>query len=132
VSQEKELSSEELGQAVSSILADPAFGRLLSELRGEGGDAAASAAPVSAPAVPAVTPQMLEKLPQMMAALRPLVEGAEKGQGKEADDEAARRRRLLSALRPYLSDKRRGAVDNILRITEMTDLLGNLDAAKRQ
>ena len=132
MSQEKELSSEELGQAVSSILADPAFGRLLSELRGEGGDAAASAAPVSAPAVSAVTPQMLEKLPQMMAALRPLVEGAEKGQGKEADDEAARRRRLLSALRPYLSDKRRGAVDNILRITEMTDLLGNLDAAKRQ
>ncbi len=128
MSQEKELSSEALGHAVSSILADPAFGRLLSELRGEGGEAAASAEP----AVPAVTPQMLEKLPQMMAALRPLVEGGEKGQGKEADDEAARRKRLLSALRPYLSDKRRGAVDNILRITEMTDLLGNLDAAKGQ
>ena len=74
MSQEKELSSEALGHAVSSILADPAFGRLLSELRGEGGEAAASAEP----AVPAVTPQMLEKLPQMMAALRPLVEGGEK------------------------------------------------------
>jgi hypothetical protein len=51
--------------------------------------------------------------------------GPEKG-----ENEADKRKKLLSALSPYLSDTRRGAVDQILKVTEMTDLLGTLGDIK--
>lgn len=118
------LSGEQLQSAVQSILEDPAFGKLLAQVQGK--------SPEETPAVPAITPEMMAKLPQMMSALAPLVQasaGAEekpKEGGKGGADEAEKRRKLLLALRPYLSDGRREAVDGILKVTEMTDLLGGL------
>jgi hypothetical protein len=76
---------------------------------------------------------MMQKLPQMMSALAPLVggKGEEKSSGgKKEPNEGEKRKRLLSALRPYLSDNRREALDQVLKVTEMTDLLGTLGDMK--
>ena len=125
------LSGEELQGAVQSILSNPAFSQLLGQLQGKG-DGEES----KTPSVPTITPEMMQKLPQMMSALAPLVGGGGKesssgGTGKGLGD-GEKRKRLLAALRPYLSDSRRGAVDQILKVTEMTDLLGALGEKKEK
>lgn len=125
------LSGEELQGAVQSILSNPAFSQLLGQLQGKG-DSKES----KTPSVPTITPEMMQKLPQMMSALAPLVGGGGKesssgGTGKGPSD-GEKRKRLLAALRPYLSDSRRGAVDQILKVTEMTDLLGALGEKKEK
>ena len=56
-------------------------------------------------------------------------EGKSEGGKKELND-GEKRKRLLSALRPYLSDNRRDALDQVLKVTEMTDLLGTLGDRK--
>lgn len=122
------MSAEELQGAVQGILSNPAFGQILNQLQGKGEEEQ------KAPAVPAITPEMMQKLPQMMSALAPLVGGAGKekpsGGGTKEGHEGEKRKRLLAALRPYLSDGRRDAVDQILKVTEMTDLLGTLGDMK--
>jgi Sec-independent protein translocase protein TatA len=118
------LSGEQLQTAVQSILSDPAFGKLLREVQGGEGE--------QTPAIPNVTPEMMAKLPQMMSALAPLVGSAKKAdsdkkeEGRTNTADSEKRKKLLMALRPYLSDNRREAVDGILKMTEMTDLLGGL------
>ena len=123
-----QMSGEELQGAIQNIMADPAFGQLLGQLQGKSPDAAEK------PAMPAITPEMMQKLPQMMSALAPLVGGGGKSEktdgGGIGRDEGEKRKKLLAALRPYLSDSRRGAVDQILKVTEMTDLLGTLGDMK--
>lgn len=122
------MSAEELQGAVQSILSNPAFGQILGQLQGKGEEEQKN------PAMPAITPEMMQKLPQMMSALAPLMGGAgkEKSSGGSAKEghEGEKRKRLLAALRPYLSDSRRDAVDQILKVTEMTDLLGTLGDMK--
>lgn len=121
------MSGEELQGAVQSILSNPAFAQILGQLQGKDGGEEAKA-----PAVPSITPEIMQKLPQMMSALAPLI-GGSKGSGTDGKKEQSdneKRRRLLAALRPYLSDGRRGAVDQILKVTEMTDLLGSLGDIK--
>ena len=118
------LSGEQLQTAVQSILSDPAFGKLLREVQGGEGE--------QTPAIPTVTPEVMAKLPQMMSALAPLVGSAKKAdsdkkeEGRTNTADSEKRKKLLMALRPYLSDNRREAVDGILKMTEMTDLLGGL------
>ena len=122
------MSGEELQGAVESILASPAFSQILGQLHGKSGEEE-----TKAPAVPAITPEMMQKLPQMMSALAPLVGGKGEGKssgGKKELNEGEKRKRLLSALRPYLSDNRRDALDQVLKVTEMTDLLGTLGDMK--
>lgn len=126
-----QMSGEELQGAVQSILANPAIGQLLGQLQGKPAEEAKEAQ--AAPAVPTITPEMMQKLPQMMSALAPLVSGGGKDSqsgGKKDLNDGEKRKRLLAALRPYLSDNRRGAVDQILKVTEMTDLLGTLGDMK--
>ena len=110
-------------------MADPSFAKLLGEIQGgKEGEA-------EPPKPPALTPEMMAKLPEMMTALAPLVgrgghggHGASGGHGGEGKtpSEAEKRKKLLAALRPYLNENRRGAVDSILKVTEMTDLLEGL------
>ena len=130
MSEGKDLSSmppEELQSAVQSILGDPAFAKLVGELRGT---PPAEEKPKEAPAaIPQIPPEMLSKLPQMMSALSPLLAGGRDGkkeEGAAGRDDAEKRKRLLAALKPYLSSSRREAVDSILKVTEMTDLMGKM------
>ena len=124
-----------LEKAVSAVLADPAFAKLLGEVRGESAEASGEGS-----GVPSLPPEIMAKLPQMMEALAPLVGGGEKTEENRPPEkkdphgavDAGSRKRLLSALRPYLSGRRRDAVENILRVTEMTDLLGGSDAGRNE
>ncbi len=131
---------EDLQKAVQSILGDPAFAKLAAELSGsrkpeQPADPPAEAQPSGPVQIP---PEMLAKLPQMMSALSPLLSGGrEGGDGKAGQKEdggkgdAEKRKRLLAALKPYLSSTRRDAVDSILKVTEMTDLVGKMGFGNR-
>ena len=118
------ISEEQLQSAVQSIASSPAFGKLLGEMQGK-----SDGVPTQ---IPPITPEMMAKLPQMMAALAPLT-GAGKGTppsvhgaDKASLHDAEKRKKLLAALKPYLSGNRRDAVDSIARMTELTDILSAL------
>lgn len=131
------MSGEELKQTVEGILADPAFGKLVNELRGvpeSGTPMPSDAVPT---ALPQISPDMMAKLPQIMAAISPLLSAPKRTEesphtegGEKKSLPADQQKKLLAALRPYLNDHRKHAVDNILRVTEMTELLGGI-APKR-
>lgn len=77
-------------------------------------------------------PAMLEKLPQMLAVLKPLMENnAAKPPATEVAVRAVptpahHREQLLLSLKPFLSKERCDAVDTILRISQLGDVLGKL------
>jgi len=124
------LSGEQLQGAIQSIMRDPAFSELLRQVQGSGGETAEKEA-APPPQMPVLTPEMMAKIPGMMAALSPLVSGMkteqrDNGRPDSKAGDSERRKKLLNALRPYLSENRREAVDSILKVTEMTDLLGSL------
>lgn len=137
-----EMSGEELQSAVQGILKDPAFAKLIGELSGGAPQESAQeekAAPASTTGIPQISPEMLSRLPQMMSALSPLVSGMrDKAGGKDGKDgasggasgDAEKRKKLLAALRPYLSSQRKDAIDSILKVTEMTDLIGQFGVGK--
>ncbi len=92
---------------------------------------------VSAPAVPidglaAVLsdPAMLEKLPQMIAVMKPLLGALSAPQQKQekATEQSpiACRNNLLLALKPFLSPHRRDAIDTMLRISHLGNVFSQL------
>lgn len=130
------ISGEDLQKTVASILGNPAFGKILGELSGK-----TAPTPEETPApqnvsTPQITPEMMAKLPQMMSALAPLLSGmqGEKkesgGAEKSSASDAEKRKKLLAALKPYLSSSRRDAVDSIMKVTEMTDLISQFGGMK--
>lgn len=138
MSEEKDISAmppEELQSAVQSILKDPAFAKLVGELSGKTPAAEEKPERVPAASVPQIPPEMLAKFPQMMSAIAPLLTGGKEGKREEGTpagrDDAEKRKRLLAALKPYLSSSRRDAVDSILKVTEMTDLVGKMGLGGR-
>ncbi|MBR3895383.1 MAG: hypothetical protein IKJ35_09630 [Clostridia bacterium] len=71
-------------------------------------------------------PAMLEKLPEIMAMMKPLLNTlpAQNGSPSQSGPEGGSltvsdRERLLLALKPFLSAQRREAVDSILRISRL-------------
>lgn len=117
-------------------------------------DSAPASAPAM-PEMPAISPEMLaklpgvisalagsqadadkitEKLPQVMQALG--ASNAAKGENKEAKRDSspisrimggdAQRRALLKALRPYMSDRRKGIIDNVMRFGSMAEIMSTL------
>ncbi len=129
------MSAEELSGAVQSILENPAFAKLAADLAA--GEKKEPDAPTQS-GTPQLSPEMLSRLPGMMSAMAPLLSGmqgkggAPQKDGKGGDGgDAERRKRLLSALKPYLSSTRKDAIDSILKVTEMTDLLAQFGGANR-
>jgi len=128
------LSNPELLQRVGSLLGGlgaasvptSAEGEAAGEssAKGETESASSSASPAGgmAEGLGAVlsNPAMLEKLPEIMAVMKPLLsapptQNATASGGSAAND----RERLLLALKPFLSAQRREAVDSILRISRL-------------
>ena len=63
-----------------------------------------------------------QKLPDMLTSLAPLLSN-ELSKGSQKNDE---RTCLLRALKPYLSEGRREAVEYIIKISRLSDILKNL------
>ena len=77
-------------------------------------------------------PAILEKLPQMLAVMKPLMDNhvskpqAEAGAVNAPPSHSNQREHLLLSLKPFLSKERCDAVDAILRISQLGDVLGKL------
>ena len=72
---------------------------------------------------------LMSKLPEVMAILRPLVTESRDAPPPKKDgknDAAGRRMALLFALKPYLSPRRCEAIDYMARIGKLGDLLKHL------
>ena len=71
-----------------------------------------------------LSPGMLGMIPKLAALM------GDKGGGEKSDGEEKKRRALLSALRPYLNDKRRHALDLMIGM-ESIGLFGEHGEARR-
>lgn len=97
----------ELEDKLNSILGDPAqmekIAGLARSLMG-GGGAPAEETPTPASSAPGIDAGLLQKLGGLLG-----------GAGQEPDREQA----LLAAMRPYLSEKRRGKMDQALKLARL-------------
>lgn len=136
-------NSDELSSAVMKLMSDDRFGELLSTVKSALSsnaeiDSPSAATPVpsedkpteqvvpdttSAPisAVPQISPEILSKLPEIMSMLSAGMSG---GDEKKGASRMADRKRLLTAMKPFLSENRRNAVDSIVNIAGIADLFG--------
>ncbi|MBE6627946.1 MAG: hypothetical protein E7629_03375 [Ruminococcaceae bacterium] len=77
-------------------------------------------------------PALLAKLPQLLATVSPMLSSlqptASTASSKESDPEnlPVCREKLLIALKPFLSPKRCQAVDSMLRIAKLGEILGQI------
>lgn len=71
-------------------------------------------------------PELMAKLPQVMALLKPMLgEASSPAPAKPATHEEERERLLLS-LRPFLSKERRELLESILKLSKLGELLKQL------
>lgn len=87
-------------------------------------------------------PEIISKLPQIVAAAKPIIQSiqgmpknenskTESAIGSEKTD-ASPHTMLLKALRPYLSEQRRDALDGIVKIAGLMEVMKMLDPPKRK
>lgn len=127
---------------LSGLLSDPEVMSkvtgVLSSLSTSGGKEETPAAPTSTPtsAPPASddisskllsvmeNKEIMSKLPDVMAAMGPLLSGGGGGKGGGGKkSECDKRTALLLALKPYMSPRRREAIDYIIRLNKLGDVI---------
>ena len=116
--------AEDLNGVLEGILKNPEFLKLANELKGSG----AGEDPLS-------------RLPEMLATVAPLLEGKKEEEKVELEIRPSAQKlnknnaeRLLTALKPYLSENRRALVDqcvNVLQIGDLVSALGLPDGAPK-
>ena len=128
----------DLTQTVESIMSSPEFAGIINELRG--GDTSGSAPPLA-------QGEILSRLPEVMAMLKPLI-----GTGNSAESSAppiknepepetippeakavaailpkkydkSRAEKLMAALKPYLSSNRCEIIDKCVSVMQITDVM---------
>lgn len=67
------------------------------------------------------SPELMSKLPEVLEAIKPLVKT-----GKPHSDAPDKRLALLCALKPYMSEHRREAIDYITKINKLGSIFKNL------
>ena len=84
-------------------------------------EAVPKTAPKSEPPADLLSPEVMQKLPEVMAALSPMLSGG--GTEKKSYD---KKTALLNALRPYLSAGRCEAIDYIARLEKLGNVVKNI------
>ena len=129
-------SGEDLSEMLEKLMADEKFGEILNAVKSsfsagaedssdsvevEASAVSADVLPAESPisAIPGLSPELISKLPMIMSML-----SGGKPDGQKSDSKLQDRKRLLQALKPFLSQSRRDAVDNIVNIAGIADLLG--------
>ena len=110
---EKLMANPEIISMVASALGNPTVKEDTDKSESE------QAKTVSAPTLP-------PDVGNILSALSPLLSGANKSAGgkhHEGSDASKNREALLYALRPYISQGRREAIDYILQLSRITELL---------
>jgi len=127
--------SGDMSEMLGRLMADEKFGELVESLKGsfsanadnapakepsepEATPAVQNEAATPSPGIPKLSPEIMAKLPEIMGMLSSS-EGGKKHHSKMED-----RKRLLTAMKPFLSEKRRHAVDSIVNIAGFADLFG--------
>ncbi|MBQ8331663.1 MAG: hypothetical protein IJX94_04115 [Clostridia bacterium] len=128
-------SRDVIAGAMETILAHPELISMVASALGgtpKGADGKSDAEQEAvAPSEPSDTPVSVtedpsEKVSDVMATLSPLLTGLSKGKlggGRGEDDKRAC---LLRALKPYVSQGRREAIDYMITLSRITDLLKQL------
>ncbi len=121
-------STDSFSSALDGILSNPAMMSMISSMAEQLKSGGLAAAPTSIPqaenaAEPAVHNKDSNdtKLPEAISALAPLLSGK---LGTNAPD--SRRDCLLKALKPYMSEGRGEAIDTIIKISKISDVLKTL------
>ena len=85
-----------------------------------------------------IPPDILAKLPQMMSALSSMGIGAPSPAGDDKKNASGntksknhQRKALLSALRPYMSEKRCAVIDGLIQFEGLWDILGALNNSSK-
>ena len=127
------LSNPELLQKLGGILGSMSASATSQKEKTPIADTATVSAPQIGDGLSALlsNPEMMARLPQMIALLKPMMEaGSEKKEVEAASFKptagSQSREHLLLALKPFLSKERCDAVDTILRISQLGDVLGRL------
>lgn len=76
-----------------------------------------------------IAPSLMEKLPEVMAVLGPLIKNESLNGGKNGTD-VEKRNCLLLALKPYLNESRRDMIDSIMTLSRLTSLVDLLPRGK--
>lgn len=118
-----------LGLILNSIMQDPELMKTISSVAGNiGGEHTEDKSDAEKPAEESsegftIPPELLAKLPQIMSSL-----SSKKGEARKDEKGTENKRRaLLSALKPFLSEKRRSLIDSLI---QLEGLAGVLDAFK--
>ena len=67
--------------------------------------------------------ELMAKLPEVISVIKPIVSGEGKKEGGDKKPTFDKRTALLVALKPYLSPRRCEAVDYMIRLSKLGDLL---------
>ena len=116
------MSKPELLQGIASLLGTSdkeEAGEEKEVEEGESTESETEATRDTANLIPPIPPQLLSKLPAILS----LLGGAESGKKskKEADREA-----LLCALKPYLTESKVQAIEKLIKLSRLGDLLSSL------
>lgn len=114
----------DMSALLSGLMSDERFGEILAAVKKSMGENTSTAVTEEKKEVisatdgdlPQIPPEIISKIPEIMGMLS-VGDSHKKGKTDE-------RRRLLQALRPFLSEKRQTAVDTIVNITGITDIFG--------
>ena len=127
-------NGNDLSEIIGKLMADENFGKVLDAVKksysANAENDQSPSAELSQPApqqsetspesaIPALSPELMSKLPSIMSMLSGNVSAGGKSHSRMDD-----RKKLLYALKPFLSQRRRDAVDSIVNIASITDLFG--------
>lgn len=134
----------DISELINKFTSDPAAAKAAAELAGKLMQNAASTNQSTEAPSPASggdmlssvlsDPKFLEKMPQMLSAIAPMLQGTGDSTAPTlpvpptapSTSDQAKRNALLLALKPYLSHERAEAVDHIIRLTGLIELFSML------
>lgn len=112
-----------LSDAIEKIMANPELISMVASVLGKESPSRnePKSETVSEPTAPAA-----KELPELVGTLAPLLSGFKKDGGATGGGAKSNSACLLRALKPYLSQGRRDAVDYMIRISEFSEILKRL------
>lgn len=130
-------TGRDVSEMIQKLMEDDSVKALISSIKDGGGAPEHDSTPASASegeVIPAggegssgfsLSPEMIAKLPQVMSALSGITGGKDGGTSAPKGDggRMADRKKLLLALKPFLSPRRCEAIDSIVNIAGLSDIL---------
>ena len=117
---DKVLSNPDILTTVASALSGASNGTGEAESKSTDAPRAEESAMASAPLD---TDVMMQKLPQIMKMLSPMISGTGAKNHAPAHDPTDKRACLLLAIKPYLSKERCEAIDYIIKFSKLSEIL---------